>query len=276
MIRKKEIVELIGDCATGISADIGSALAKARKREDGLAREILGTILENVSVARSKSRPMCQDTGVPVFYVTTPPGVDQLALERAIKDAVSDATDSVPLRRNSVDTLTDRNFGVCIPVIHFGQWDKKRVRVELMLKGGGSENITRLYKLPDPSLKAGRDLDGVARCVLDAVYRAQGRGCPPYIIGVGVGGLTDTALALSKRELLRGIGDKSKDRRIRGLEESLLKKVNALGIGPMGLGGKTTALVVKVGFQPRHPASYFVAVSFSCWACRRCSLEAKL
>ncbi|MFH1054501.1 MAG: fumarate hydratase [Candidatus Altiarchaeota archaeon] len=270
---KHEILGLIRDCATDLPKDVEDALTRACKRESGTARDVLDTILENVRLARGKSMPMCQDTGTLIFYVTTPPKYDRSRIRKDITEAVRQATETVPLRQNSVNPLTGMNEGVNVPVIHFSEWEKDKVRFELMLKGGGSENMTHLYNLPDARMDAGRDLEGVVRCTLDAVHDAQGKGCPPYIIGVGIGGLADTAIALSKEQLMRRLDDVNVDRRLVKFEKKLLERINSLGIGPMGLGGKTTALAVRVGCQPRHPASYFVGVSLMCWACRRRSVE---
>ncbi|MFH0862934.1 MAG: fumarate hydratase [Candidatus Altiarchaeota archaeon] len=276
--------ELIGGllrrCATGLPKDVQSALETAYRRERGTGKDIIETLLENIKAARRLSRPMCQDTGTPIFYVTSPKAYDRENIRMEILAAVRDATRTVPLRPNAVDPVTGANSGdntgIGFPVIHFGEWGRKKVRIELMLKGGGSENMTQLYRLPDAPLKAGRDMDGVARCVLDAVHKAQGRGCPPYVVGVGIGGLADETLTLSKRQLMRTLSDRNPDQRLAGLEKKLLDDINSLGIGPMGLGGKTTALAVKAGKMHRAPASYFVAVSFMCWACRRGRIEVSL
>jgi fumarate hydratase, class I len=276
---RKAIIELLRRCATDLPKDVEDALLKAKKTESGTAREIIDTILANVRAARDSTLPMCQDTGTPIFCVTTPAKADKEGIRRDVIQALKEATKTVPLRPNAVDPVTGMNSGdntgENFPVIHFREWGKKKIKFELMLKGGGSENITQLYRLPDTGLKAARDIEGITRCVLDAVNQAQGKGCPPYIIGVGLGGLADETLSLSKRQLLRRLDDPNRDDELRKLERALLTKVNSLGIGPMGLGGKTTALAVKVGKQHRSPASYFVAVSFMCWAARRGSLKVK-
>jgi fumarate hydratase, class I len=276
----KELVELIRKCATDLPADVEAALCAARRAEDGSAADILSAVLGNVGIARSKGAPICQDTGTPIFRVTAPACADRARLRRDIVAAVRKATAAVPLRANAVDPVTGANSGdntgAGVPVIHFGEWGRKAVRYELLLKGGGSENVTGLYRLPDPGLGAGRDMEGVQKCVLDAVFRAQGKGCPPYIVGVGLGGTADAAIYLSKTQLFRGLGDGSPDRKLAVLEAQLLEKINALGIGPMGMGGTTTALGVKCAKQHRHPATYFVGVSFSCWALRRAALEVRV
>ncbi|UCC91255.1 MAG: fumarate hydratase, partial [Candidatus Aenigmatarchaeota archaeon] len=155
------------------------------------------------------------------------------------------------------------------PVIHFEESDK--FGVELLMKGGGSENVSGIYSLPDPELKADRDIEGVRKCVLDAVMKAQGEGCPPYILGVALGGSLEEVANLSKRQLLRKLDDENDDSELVKFEKELLREINKLGIGPSGLGGKTTALGVKVTKSLRHPASFFVGIAFSCWALRRAS-----
>ncbi len=183
------------------------------------------------------------------------------------------ATEKVPLRPNAVDIISEKNSGdntgIGFPVIHFEETPGNTLTVDLMLKGGGSENAGQLYKLPAEGLKAQRDLDGVRRCVIDTVVQAQGRGCPPYVIGVGVGASKDQVTRLAKDQLMRRLSDRSDIEELAALEERLLKEINELGIGPQGLGGNTTALGVKIGVNHRHPASYFVDVSVSCWATRR-------
>jgi fumarate hydratase class I len=271
---QEKLVELYGKCAVDLPSDVEEALYNARESEvDEKAAGIIAAILENVKTARETSRPMCQDTGTPIFYVKRPRGVEEGLLREAILDATRTATEVVPLRPNAVDPLTGvnsgDNTGTGFPVVHFEEWDKDEVRFDLMLKGGGSENATLLYKLPDVKLGAGRDVEGVMKCVLDAVVKVQGKACSPNIIGVGVGGLADTSISLSKKQFLRKLDDVNQDKQLAEMESKLLGKINSLGVGPMGLGGSTTALAVKVGRQHTNPPSFFVAVSFMCWACRR-------
>ena len=177
------------------------------------------------------------------------------------------------MRPNAVDVLTGLNtgdgVGDGVPVVYFQEWQEDYSLIDLVLKGGGSENIGASYKLPDSSLSAQRDINGVRRVVLDAVFRAQGRGCPPYIVAVGVGGTKDDAAVLAKRQLLRKVTDKNEIRQLAGFEARLLDQINQLGIGPAGLSGRATAMAVKVGVHARHPATFFVDVAFGCWAHRR-------
>ncbi|MEK6673944.1 MAG: fumarate hydratase [Nitrospirota bacterium] len=267
------IVELYKKVATSIPPDVVVALKNAHEAEDGLAKESLGIILENINTARQSERPVCQDTGIPVFHVRMPRGLSQNGMKATIIDATVIATEKVPLRPNAVDILTDRNSGnntgAGFPVIYIEEVSEDRLRIDLMLKGAGCENAGQTYKLPIEELNAQRDLDGVRRCVLDAVFKAQGRACPPYTIGVGIGGAKDQVSILAKHQLFRRITEISEIPEIAALESRLLNEINSLSIGPMGLGGKTTAIGVKVGTNHRHPASYFVEISVSCWANRR-------
>lgn len=269
------IVELYKKVATSLPPDVEAALRAELAREDegSAAAASLSIMIENVRLARDTARPICQDTGVPIFFVKVPIGLSHLQLRDTILDATRLATAKVPLRPNAVDVITEKNSGdntgIGFPVINFEETSGGTLTIDLMMKGGGSENAGQIYKLPIDDLGAQRDLDGVRRCVLDAVQKAQGRGCPPYIIGVGIGAAKDQVTRLAKDQLMRKLTDFNKVGELAELECLLLKEINGLGIGPQGLGGKTTALGVKIGVNHRHPASYFVDVSVSCWATRR-------
>lgn len=270
------LVELYRKAATSLPPDVEAALKLAYKKESAIARSILSILLENVRIARKTKRPLCQDTGVPVFFLKVPAGVSTLALRKTIVEATKIATREVPLRANAVDVITERNSGdntgLGFPIIYFEETKKKRLIIDLMLKGAGSENAGQLYRLPHEELKAERNLDGVRACVLDAIHKAQGKGCPPYIIGVGIGAAKDQVSRLAKEQLLRNLRDRNKNEVLSKLEKKILHDCNKLGIGPLGLGGKTTTIGVKVGVNHRHPGSYFVDVSVSCWADRRARL----
>ncbi|GAB4388348.1 MAG: hypothetical protein Kow0025_07070 [Thermodesulfovibrionales bacterium] len=279
MLRLRDgIVELYRKVATSLPPDVEAALKEARGREKpgSNAEQALAVVLENITTARRSARPICQDTGMPVFYVKLPAGIGQQDIANTIIEATRLATLKVPLRANSVDVLTDRNTGdntgEDFPLVYFEESPDSMLRVELTLKGSGCENQGQTYKLPVEDLGAERDLDGVRRCVLDAVQKAQGRGCPPYTLGVAVGGAKDQVARLAKRQLMRKLTDRSPHGPLAGLEERLLSEINELGIGPLGLGGETTAIGVKVGAANRHPASYFVDISVCCWANRRGTL----
>jgi len=272
-------VELIRRASTELPTDVVAALedGQQREQEGSLAASALGTILENVEIARQHSAPICQDTGTPVAWVRYPVGVSTRLLEEALQEAVREATQRNFLRPNAVDTVSGRNTGTgagrAIPYIHFEEWDERDIEVRMILKGGGCENVGAQYKLPDASLRAGRDLDGVRRVVLDSVVAAQGKGCAPGILGVCVGGDRASAFAESKRQLLRPLADRNPDPDLAELEQRVLREANELGIGPMGFGGKTTLLGVKIGVLDRLPASFFVTISYMCWADRRAGIR---
>lgn len=272
-------VELIRRASTELPADVVQALeeGRAKEQESGLADKALGTILNNIEMARSTSAPICQDTGTPVVWIHHPVGVSTRALAAQFETAVREATNRKFLRPNAVDTLTGRNTGTGsgrgIPFIHFEEWDEPRVEVRMILKGGGSENVGAQYRLPDTPLKAGRDLEGVRRVVLDAVFQAQGKGCAPGVLGVCVGGDRVSAFEMSKRQILRPLADTNPIPELAELEERLLKEGNELGVGPMGFGGKTTLLAVKIGVLDRLPACYFVTVTYMCWADRKAAVS---
>jgi len=268
-------VELIRKVATSLPPDVEDALRASYEREkDGsLPKEALSIILQSVRLSRQGSRPICQDTGVPVFSVKAPQGLSTISLKETIIDATRIASEKIPLRPNAVDIITEKNSGdntgVGFPVIYFEESPNGNLIIDLMMKGSGCENQGQTYKLPVAELQAERDLEGVRRCVLDAVYKAQGKGCPPYTLGVGIGGSKEQVAWLAKEQLYRKLSDKSPLEPLSALEERLLGDINSLGIGPLGLGGMSTALGVKISANHRHPASYFVEVSVCCWANRR-------
>lgn len=279
MIRLRDaIVELYRETATSLPADVIRALQSARRREQkgSHAALALSVILDNIHAAKATASPLCQDTGVPIFFIKAPAGLSHLELRDTITMATRVATREVPLRPNAVDVLTERNTGdntgIGFPVIYIDEIRRKRLIIDLMLKGSGSENIGQIYKLPFEGLQAERDLEGVRKCVLDTVQRAQGKGCPPYVVGVGVGATKDQVSRLSKEQLLRRLGDRNPHAVLVRFERRICDDINELGIGAVGLGGRTTALAVKIGVNHRHPASYFVDVSVSCWADRRARL----
>ncbi len=274
----EHFVELIRRASTDLPADVEAALRKAQACENpgSPAVEALEAILENVALARANATPICQDTGAPIFYVRHPQEISTRVLRAQIEAAVAEATRRAFLRPNAVDPLTGRNsgnnLGVSFPTIHFEEWEGEHVRVDLLLKGGGSENVSGQYKLPHSPLEAGRDLEGARRVVLDAVHRAQGKGCAPGILGVAIGGDRGTGYVQAKKQLFRLLGDVNPVEDLAALEKRLLNECNELGIGPMGFGGKTTVLGVKIGTLHRLPACYFVSIAYMCWACRRASM----
>lgn len=270
-----QILEMIRRSSTDLSTDVEEAITKAAgaEAEGSPAKNAFNTILENISLARKQSTPMCQDTGALIFYVDYPAGEKEAPYVEAIKEAVKEATAKQYLRPNAVDPITGKNSGnntgTNAPYIHFHQWEENYTRIRFMQKGGGCENCGNQYRLPDIPLGAGRDLKGVRKCIIDAVYNAQGQGCAPGIIGVGIGGDRALSHILAKEQLFRKIGERNADKDVAALEESVLQDINKLGIGPMGFGGKTTALEVLIGFQHRHPATFYVSIAYMCWADRR-------
>jgi len=270
------LLELIRLTSTDLPPDVEAALHQARSREQpgSAAAGALDSILENVSLAREKSSPICQDTGTPLFYVRYPAGSSPRQLREQIRQAVAVATKKAYLRPNAVDSLSGKNSGdnlggEAFPTIHFEEIDSDDLTVELILKGGGCENVGAQVSLPDDRLNAGRDLEGVRRVVLEAVHRAQGQGCAPGILGVAIGGDRGSSFAASKEVLLRPLDDVHPQAELAELEARLLQEGNQLGIGPMGFGGETTLLGVKATDLHRLPASFFVSVSYMCWAYRR-------
>jgi len=263
---------------TELPADVEQALHAAWEGEapDSVARENLGIMCESAGLSRALGLPICQDTGS-IFAVVSAGSAEAMAeIDDALRAAVMDLTAEGLLRQNCVDTLSDKNTGTNIgpfvPQIHYHP-GAGPATVKLMLKGGGSENVSAQYSLPCKDLGAGRDLDGVRRCVLDAVLKAQGKGCAPGILGVCIGGDRASGYMLAKEQLFRTLTDSNPEPALAALEEDIRSQANQLGIGPMGLRGKTTVLGVKCAAAGRHPASYFVTVSYSCWATRRCAVE---
>ncbi len=272
----EQILELVRLTSTDLPPDVEEKLRKSKEQEDqGSAAEgALNTILKNVEMARENSTPICQDTGTPIFYVSYPEGWSTRKLSAQIKEAVIEATAQAYLRPNSVNTLTGKNTGdnsgdEHYPSIHFQEVEGDELTIDLMLKGGGCENVSTQYKLPDISLTAGRDLDGVRKTALDAITKAQGKGCAPGTLGIAIGGDRGSSFAASKEVLLRKLDDKNPDKTLSELEEKITSQANELDIGPMGFRGKTTVLGTKIKNLHRLPASYFVSISYMCWAFRR-------
>ncbi len=268
MLSEKDVFELYRKASTELPSDVIEGLERAKENEKGRSKDILEKILENVSIAKRNSKPICQDTGIPIFYVKNDGKQSEKEIGEIIDKATKKATDEIPLRPNAIDSVSGKVSGNK-PVIHFEESDN--FGIDLLMKGGGSENVSRIYSLPDSELKADRDIEGVRKCVLDAVMKAQGKACPPYILGIATGGSLEEVAHLSKRQLLRKLNDENDDSELEIFENEMLQEINKLGIGPSGLGGKTTALGVKVTKSLRHPASFFVGVSFGCWALRRAS-----
>jgi fumarate hydratase class I len=269
-------LELVRLTSTDLPPDVEGALKAARDQAQpgSAALGALDSILENVSLARQDSTPICQDTGTPIFHVHHPQGWSTRQLREQIRAAVAKATTLTYLRPNAVDPISGKNSGNNLggehyPSIHFSEHKMDGLVVDLMLKGGGCENVGAQYSLPHTGLGAGRDLKGVRAAVLDTVFKAQGKGCAPGILGVAIGGDRGSSYAASKEALLRKLDDSHPDPTLNDLEKTLVEEANQLSIGPMGFGGEATVLGVKIKGLHRLPASYFVSVSYMCWAYRR-------
>ncbi len=272
----EQILELVRLAATDLPPDVEMALRKAVEAEapGSAARGALETIIKNVELSRANSTPICQDTGTPIFYVYYPEGWSTRKLRAQIEGAVAEATKRAYLRPNSVNSLTGKNTGNNLgdeyfPTIHFTEVDGERLTIDLMLKGGGCENVGAQYSLPNSQLGAGRDLAGVRKVALDAVHKAQGKGCAPGILGIAIGGDRGSSYYASKETLFRRLDDANPNPELAALEERLTEEANQMGIGPMGFGGQTTLLGAKITSLNRLPASFFVSVSYMCWAYRR-------
>jgi fumarate hydratase subunit alpha len=269
---EQAIISLIKKAETELPHDVISALNHAYEIEEGLAKIQIETILNNVKLAKKTARPMCQDTGIQTFFVDV--GIDFPyigKLHRWIVTGVKKATTVIPIRPNTVDPFLGKNqgdnTGAYIPYITWDFIDGSDVWITSFPKGGGSENMSRLGML-----KPGVGIDGVKDFVVDEVIKAGGNPCPPTVVGVGIGGGADLALKIGKKSLLRPVGERHQDTLIASIEEELISRINASGVGPMGLGGKTTVLDVHIEKAHRHPASLPVGIAIQCWADRRASM----
>ncbi|CEG25661.1 fumarate hydratase [Bacillus sp. B-jedd] len=275
---QESMYKLIVETSTKLPKDVRRAIKAAAERENAGTRSAmsLATITNNIKMADEQVSPICQDTGLPTFKIKTPVGANQIEMKAAIQAAIAQATKDGKLRPNSVDSLTGENSGDNLgggtPVIKFEQWEKDYIDVRLILKGGGCENKNIQYSLPcelEGLGRAGRDLDGIRKCIMHSVYQAQGQGCSAGFIGVGIGGDRSSGYDLAKEQLFRSNDDVNPNEDLRKLEEYVIENANKLGIGTMGFGGETTLLGCKIGVMNRIPASFFVSVAYNCWAFRR-------
>ena len=283
MITKKLIkdvtINILKRAETTLPEDVKQALNRAYEQETNeIARVQLKAMLDNVKLAEELKRPLCQDTGLPLFFVTLGSGnvnVNLNDIESGIREGVREATEIIPLRPNVVNPITreggETNTGDGIPHINYKIADFNVNGLELLVfpKGGGSENVSAFAMLtPKPEEET---VEEIKKFVLDAVLNAAGKPCPPTVIGIGIGGSADMAMSLAKTALLRPIGVRNGDGRIARIETELLDAVNSTGIGPMGLGGKTTALDVHIETADTHITSLPVAINFQCWVARKAS-----
>ncbi len=265
-------VTLLRLAVTDLPQDVVNGLEKALKLEsNSTAKSQLEAILENIKLARQGSIPMCQDTGIQIFYLTVGSKFPLITeIPQILENAVRRGTQEIPLRPNTVNLLFHKNpgdnTGRYIPWINWKIVKGKDMQITAFPKGGGSENVSQLRMLTP-----GQGLKGMKQFVIDAVIETGARACPPIIIGIGIGGGADICMKLAKEQLLRPVGQRHPDQRIAGMEEELLEAINKTGIGPMGLGGDTTSLDVHIDFAMRHPASFPVGFAVQCWAARRAS-----
>jgi len=265
---KDVTVELLRKTVTRMTDDVVNELKNAMKNEtEDVPRMQLKAILDNLELAEKTTTPLCQDTGVTIFYVNLPRCLN-VDVEKGIIEGVRTATKDVPLRPNAVHPLTRKNpgdnVGRKMPYVNFKVWDKDYLEITVMTKGAGSENMSQLAMLtPSQGVK------GVKEFILNVVLRAGSNPCPPTILGVGIGGSSDIAAKLAKEALLRPIDRPNEDAEIASMEKELKDALNDLGIGVMGLGGKTTVLGVNIEYAFCHTASLPVAVNVQCWAARR-------
>ena len=274
----ESILDLITRTSTDLPPDVRAAMDRALAVEEPATRasQALSIIAQNIDQAESCESPICQDTGMPTFEVRVPIGVNQIWMRQQIRDAVAEATRRGKLRPNSVDSITGENSGNNLgpgtPIIHFDQWERDDIEVKLILKGGGCENTNAQYSLPtelDHLGRADRTLEGVRKCILHAVWKAQGKGCSPGAVGVCIGGDRTSGYLHAKEQLFRTLDDTNADPRLAALEEEIMDEANRLAVGPMGFSGRTSLIGCKVGALNRLPASFFVSVAYDCWAFRR-------
>lgn len=269
---KDAVYELYKKAAIVLGNDVKKALEDALKVEDNeLARLNIEAILKNIKLAEEKQIPMCQDTGLPVIFVKLG-NVEVENLRAGIEEGIEKATKEIPIRPNIVDPITRENtninVGDYIPPIDIELIDEDYLEITILPKGFGSENNNAM-KMALPA----EGIQGIKDFVVESVLKAKGKPCPPTVIGVGIGGTSDLCLKLGKKALLREVGKRNPDPEIAKLELEILEEINKSGIGPMGLGGKTTTLDVKILKAHTHTAGLPVGVCVQCWADRHATTK---
>ena len=275
---KDSMLELIIQTSSNLPPDVRQAMGVSIRTEEPKtqAGQALAIIGQNIDMAYEDEGAICQDTGMPTFEIKTPVGVNQIIMKKQIEEAIAEATRRGKLRPNSVDSITGKNSGNNLgpgtPVIHFEQWEEPEIEVRLILKGGGCENMNIQYSLPctlEHLGRADRDLAGVKKCLLHAVWQAQGQGCAPGAIGACIGSDRAAGYHLAKLQLFRSLDDANPDPTLARLEQEIMDKANKIGVGPMGFGGRASLVGCKIAAANRLPASFFVSVAYDCWAFRR-------
>ena len=272
---EKSFLELIRKTSTELSGDVLSAIQNAYTSEDenSPAKETMKSVLENIQIAKDKSLPICQDTGTVNIYMNLPKSLNPDEIRKDAMGAVKLATRKGLLRENLMEPISGGeltgNVGSGSPVFDIQFHEADYIDARLILKGGGCENVSAQLSLPNDKLNANRDEDGIIKCALETVFQAQGKGCAPGVLGICVGGDRAAGFAFAKKQFLRKLGERNPDDTLAALEKKILDTANTLGIGPMGLGGKNTVLGCLIGTLGRIPASFYVTVSYMCWAFRR-------
>jgi len=270
---EKKLIEAIKKAETELPKDVLRALKKAATKEKGLAKIQLETILKNIKIASKEGIPMCQDTGIMTFYIEAGTEFKYLsALKKIINNAVKKSTKEIPLRPNTVNPFTGKNSGdntgMYIPYINWNMVEGKECTINILPKGGGSENMSALWML-----NPGKGFVESKKLIVEHIVNAGGKPCPPTIVGIGIGGGSDICLTLAKKALLRKIGERHSEKHVAKMEEELLELINKSGVGPMGIGGKTTVLDVHIEYAHRHPASFPLGLVLQCWADRRKTIK---
>ncbi len=269
------IVELYRKAVSTVPTDVEEALNNALNLEtDPGTKDFFTGLIEKIRSMRQQSVPLCGDIGIPTFWVRAPRGLSMTAIVRTIREATTIATEKIPLQHCAVDVVNEEispdNTGSGFPIIYIEESNNDTLRIDLLLKGADCEVLGRTYTLPDEETGAERSLEGVRKVVIDAIKRTGGRGCLPFVIGIGIGGSRDQVSVLAKMQLFRRLTDSSEIPSVARLERELLDEANKMRLSWMR--GVSSIIGIKIGINHRHISSYIVDVSFSCWATRRVRL----